>query len=225
MKVKVSVCACFLLFLTHTPIFGAPLLVEWAFNDNGSVYSQWDTASDALPDHFDTGSFNWDSGLGDLTISFEGAGDYAFIAYFDHEVVEATNTFFDEYGDAHGSQGNGQSWEIDEPFFGDIYDNVLNGQLDNTNGVPQGWEEDVSIAMGWEFSLLDGESALLSIILSDTVFTSDFYLSHNDPLESFFIGSSLEIHDAAAPVPEPGTIILMACGLLGMALFRRKARL
>jgi hypothetical protein len=47
----------------------------------------------------------WNSGLGNLAISFEGAGGHAFVAYFDHEVVEATNTYFDGYGDTQTSFG------------------------------------------------------------------------------------------------------------------------
>lgn len=228
MKIKSAVLYLLLFVcMSASSAWGQPMLVDWAFNDSGAIFTYWDTDPVDLPDHFDTSGFDWDTGLGNLNFSFEGEGTYSFIAFFDHEIVEANNNYFNEYGEAHGTPQAGQSWEIDEPglVFGDIYDNVMDGELDNTNAAPSGLEEDLSLAIGWDFSLLEGESAMLAIILSDSAVTSSFYLSHNDPSESFFLGSSLEVNSSAAPVPEPGTIMLLAVGLLGMALHNRKSLL
>jgi hypothetical protein len=118
-----------------------------------------------VPVGVDVSLFDSVSGLGSITAEITGAGDHTFDAFFDHEIVETVNTFFNESGAANnlGDLAFGQSWEIDEPgwVFGDIYDNFANSALDGTNNVLAGSEDDVSMAMGWDFTLTDGESAII----------------------------------------------------------------
>lgn len=138
------------------------VLYDWAFNVDGTIYEF--TAGDSMP----VGGTLNSEGLGTLTWSTSVSGSHNFIAFFDHEIQEATNTFFNEYGEAINTQATIQSWEIDEPGFrdpnpGDIYDHVLAGALDNINAVPQPTPDDVSWAMGWDFNLLSGENALISV--------------------------------------------------------------
>lgn len=111
---------------------------------------------------------------------------------------------------------DGQSWEIDEPgwIFGDIYDNLLDGQLDNSNSVPQGLEDDVSLAMGWKFMLTAGETALITLTLSEEV-PQNFYLAQVDPAGTHYFSSTLAIQSSSSPVPEPATILLFGTGLIG----------
>jgi hypothetical protein len=194
-------------------------LYDWAFYIDGTTYEY--SNGDVMPT---TGALT--NGLGTLTWSTSAAGSHNFIAFFDHEIDEAINTFFNEYGDTSGSPSAGQSWEIDEPgyVFGDIYNNVLSGSLDNFNGVPLSAPDDVSMALGWDFSLNSGESALISFYLLDTIDGAPFYLIHTDPdsQSSIYFASTLEIRGDGQPIPEPSTLLMVGSGLAIVVSFGRK---
>ncbi|MBI4847457.1 MAG: PEP-CTERM sorting domain-containing protein [Nitrospirae bacterium] len=195
-------------------------LFDWAFNVDGATYEF--ANGDSMPT-----SGVLVGGLGTLTWSTSTAGNHNIIAFFDHEIDEELNTYFNEYGDTSGSPAAGQSWEIDEPgyVFGDIYDNVLSGFLDNMNGVPSTSPDDVSMALGWDFSLLTGESADIEFILSDIAPSSGFYLAHTDPRSqaTIYYSSNLEISGGGpTPVPEPGTVMLLGSGIAGLFFFGKK---
>lgn len=166
------------------------------------------------------------NGLGTLTFLISGAGDHTFDAFFDYEIDQAANTFFNESGSTGGTLAAGQSWEIDEPgwVFGDIYDNFVASTLDNFNNVPSGLEDDVSFALGWDFLLGSDQTAAITLFLSDVLDTSGFYLQHTDEdsSESVYFWSTLEIRGGETPVPEPGTLWLFGAGLIALGLSRRK---
>lgn len=192
------------------------MLNDWAFNVDGSISEAF--FNDPMPT---TGTLD-SSGLGALSISFTGAGIYSFTSFFDYEIDEPLNSFFNEYGVASGTAAAGQTWEIDEPgyVFGDIYDNLLDGSLDGLNAVPSGLEDDVSFAMGWDFSLATGETAVIDLFLSDVLDTSGFYLAQMDDASSdaIYFWSDLKI----SGVPEPRVLFLVGIGLVVIAFFSRK---
>ena len=198
------------------------LLYDWAFYVDGTTYE--DLLGDTMPT---SGSLD-SEGLGTLTWTTSSAGTHNFIGFFDHEIDEAINTFFNEYGDTVNTPDVVQSWEIDEPgyVFGDIYANLLAGSLDNTNGVPQPTPDDVSWAMGWDFSLVAGETATISLILSGTAPSSGFYLTQTDPdsNETIYYSSSLET--VPSSIPDAATVFLLgSAGLVGaLGLRRRRVR-
>jgi hypothetical protein len=199
-------------------------LAEYGFNLNGAIT----TPSDALPGYINDSGFNWTTGLGNITATVTGAGNYSFIAYFDHEIDEATTTVFNEYG-VGGTPVAGQSWEIDEPgwTYGDIYDNFLAGSLDNTNGVPFSSPDDVSMALGYNFTLTAGQTATIAFYLNTTAPTSGFYLQQTDPDSgvNIYFSSNLNITGGNTSVPEPSMLMLMLSGLgfVGVAARFRKS--
>ena len=161
-------------------------------------------------------------------------GMHRFIGFFDHEIDEAINTYFNEYGEAIDTPDVKQSWEIDEPgyVFGDIYQNVLAGSLDNTNSVPAPTPDDVSWAMGWDFTLDAGETATVTLALAvspPAVPPSGFYLAQIDPdsHETIYFSSTLNIEGCTPPpaVPEPGTFVLLFFGVAGLAGFKKRKHL
>ena len=171
----------------------------------------------------DSSGFDFLSGLGELSITLSGIGVHAVDFFVDHDLDESVNGFFNEVGLATGSASTGQSWEIDEPgfVFGDIFSNFLNSAFDNFSGVPAGSPEDVSMGLGWDFSLMGDETAFISFIIGATLPTSDFFLTQLDPDSgtSIFFSSTLDIRGVTT-VPEPGTLWLLALGLISLRLTR-----
>jgi len=198
------------------------VLYDWAFNANGLVSEGTAFPPDPLPSELDDSAFDWITGLGKLSVSHTAAADetYSFITFLDHEIDEAVNSFFNEYGAVSGTPLAAQSWEIDEPgyVFGDIYGNVLAGSLDNFNNVSDFWPaDDVSMALGWEFDLKAGDILNIDFLVSDIAPLSGFYLEQYDPDSEF----SLYFSSTAHIVPEPSTFLLIGVGIIGLLAGRK----
>jgi hypothetical protein len=221
LKNKMIYCMLFALLsvgLAFSAASASIVLFELAFNANGTVTDYLPYAGVIAPA---AGALDAE-GLGTLTWTSNTPGKNTFIAFVDHEIDESVNGFSNEFGSVHGALAAGQSFEIDEPgyVFGDIFANVKNGTLDNTNGVPV--KDDVSMALGWSFILNPGDSATITLKLSRDVPVAGFYLSQTDPdsPDTFYFFSTLELQ--LAPAPLPGTLFLLGSGLAGLWFCGRK---
>lgn len=193
-------------------------LFEYGFNIDGAVS---DIGSDPVPGGVNAGGFNATTGLGTIQFSISGAGTHYFSTYYDHEIDQAVNTFFNELGFTFGAPTAGQSWEIDEPGFstnpGDIFSNFMSGTLDNSVG--RATPDDVAMALGWTFNLGAYDTAKITLLTSETAPTSGFYLEQTDPDSpaSVFLSGSLSII-SRNPNPNGVPDSASSAGLLGLGL-------
>jgi hypothetical protein len=201
-------------------------LFDYGFNIDGTT-----TLNGApLPSAIDASGFDFSTGLGSIGITVSGTGAHSVTGFFDHEIDEPINTFFNETGSTTGAPAAGQSWEIDEPGFanGDIFENFQAGALDNGIGTSvygdTTFPDDVSMAVGWDFVLALGEQAMITFALVDMRPSSGFFLEHNDPdsQESIFLSSTLGISPVVSAIPVPAAIWLFGSGLLGLIGFSRR---
>ena len=237
-----------ILFLTAVAFIGLGIssanaaiinLFDYGFNIDGSGTNFQDgDFGGGLPGNVDASLFNFSTGIGQIDISFSGAGTHNALTFLDHEIDQATNTFFNEnaFDYNSGSLGAGQSWEIDEPeyVFGDIYSNYMANTLDNSNAF--GLDvDDVSMALGWDFALAAGQTGIASFFTSTSKDDADawggFYLEHYDPdsesqtgiyTASVFFWSDLSIVDVPTGLAEPGTLGLVLFGMLSVFGLRRR---
>ena len=223
----------FFITFWFSPANAALILDDWAFYVDDTTYENYN--GDVMPTQGSLGS----NGLGTLTWSVNTAGSHSFISYFDFEIDEydaqegTYYTAFNEYGEISGVTVSGQSFEIDEPGWagiGDLYWNILVGTLDDANSInsddyPNG--DDVSMALGYNFTIDEGQSATISLILTQSLSDyNGFYLSQIDieTQETLYFYSTLDIqnNDPASPVPEPSTMLLLGLSLMGMVRIRKK---
>jgi len=204
-----------------------PVLADYGFNIDGSVsYPFW---GDPVPANVDTSLFDDVMGFGTITATITGAGSHSFDAYFDHDI---SNNAVNEKGSTSGSAATGQSWEVDGTLWannpGDIDLNFEASALDNTTG--SSLPDDVAMAMGWDFDLTDGQTAEITLALTDIAPLTGFFLTQSNIVRGvsnfdIFLSSTMTITGGnQGTVPEPSILLLMSLGLAGIVASRRKER-
>ena len=226
----------------------SPTLFDYQVDVDGATIGSWFDDTD-----FD--GFDETTGLGTVTVTVTDSGSHSVIGFFDHEfrgeVIDVDffgdevfeSVYFDESAASTGALAAGQSWEVDEPTdiylddgygYSDILDNVAAEDLDNSLGALDPLYsktlgvDDVSMAIGWQFTLAAGEQATVAFILSTVAPTSGFYLTHSDEYldEAVYFSSTLDkpTNPNPSPVPLPAAGWLMLSAIVGLGFTRRKAK-
>ena len=235
-QIKTIVTGAALMLVGIAVTDATTVLREYAFNIDGVVTDTFNPPGGLTPTPEVTyGTFNAATGLGTLTLSVAALGAHSISVFFDHDLGLVLN---DETGSAPGAPGAGQSWEIDEPGYGNnvngyrgnIWADFNAGTLDGTvnsggsGGAPTSLD-DMAMAMGWSFT---GPADIL-ITLSQTAPGSGFYLRQYDAdpggRELFLSGVLTLTTPPPAGVPEGGaTLTSLMCALFGLGALKYKVR-
>jgi hypothetical protein len=198
-------------------------LWAWAYNLNG-VYTPFASPTVVPPSSFDDTAFSYLTGQGRITYEHRPAapGAYKFLAGFDLDIDFPA--FLDEYVVLVGSPVAGQSWEVDDPVFGDMFLNLQAGTLDGFNAVPATLPGDVGAALGWDYALASGQYAVITLDISPNVPRTAFYLSHRDSISDEIVNysSTLTIFTPGVVIPEPLTLVGLIVGLGGLGGYLRR---
>jgi hypothetical protein len=152
----------------------------------------------------------------------------SFFVFLDAEIDQMLNYFTNEFGGVSAVSGTGSSdnladsWEIDEPgyLFGDIYFNLLDGTLDNTNAVPGGLEDDVSLALGFELGDLIAGATMTGVFDISRQDIGGLFHTDADSSETIYFNGTVDV--TATPVPEPSIMLLLLTALPFLGLLQRK---
>lgn len=208
----------------HSPSIGSSSLghLDGVYDDFGGSGVQLDFSKNI--DAFGYGSLQW-SFVNNTGMTL---ADTWLFGYLDAEIDPDLNSSYNESGrlvsvDGLGSGDTGaDSWEIDEPgfLFGDIYEHLFIGALDNTNPISAGNENDLALALGFYLGDLfagDSWSLILNISASDIGGLAQLDSASGS---EFFLNGTAVIKRATS-VSEPSIAILMLLGLLSLFVNRR----
>ena len=254
-KIPSALALIYVGLLAPTAFPASISLQDFAVNVNGTT-ADYNNLADPDPTMLTFGmnaaGFNTTTGLGSITYSFSGApGSYFVNFYFD---LSASAPFFNEYGAVNGAAPAGTSFEIAEvnpsvggiQFFNGTNESFAN-VLDDTNHVPVGntnflnnctvkpCNGDVAMALGFNFTLTSGQSAVITLGTSATN-PGGFNLEDIHPVDpanaaaaAIFLNGSISVGGSGPPppppsAPEPGSLPLLAtiAAIAAAVAYRRK---
>ena len=205
------------------------ILEQRAFlHDADGLVAELDTSSPTYASTLNAenlGAYGWDY----VNAGTRSRSNVRLLVFLDADLDRIQNTFVNEYGSfvsldmppaAPPGAIAASAWEIDEPgyVFGDVYQNLLSGSLDNTNSLPFGNADDVSLALGFDIGLLNP---------GDRVRTTLFISSANiEGLRQADLASDASFNwngyaqitrrGPVSEVPEPSaTVLILAAMFLG----------
>jgi len=199
---------------------------------SGTTYDFLNPAVTPTAPGTDFSGFSISTGLGSITATVTGAGSHQYISFLDDEADLNGSGFINDLGATHGTAAGNQSWQIDEPgygnhgYFGTIGANTFGSTvghnlLDNVNHIPGAPGDDVALALGYDFSLTSGQTAKLKFLASNTAPSGGFYLEDIAPSGiTVYLSSSLDISGGSTTTGVPdaaSTLPILTLALAGLA--------
>jgi hypothetical protein len=139
--------------------------------------------------------------------------NFQFMYYADPDIGP---NFTDEWATVTGSTGFGlTNFQVDDPTYGSIFDNLGNGTLSNMNYSPATNPGDVATALGFTLASMNiGQAATFRVMMSDDLSSiGSFIVTQNDPI---YTDNVLTL--SGELVPEPSSLALFGIGLIALAL-------
>ena len=146
-------------------------------HDSVGLVAEFDKSSSSYSSTLNAenqGSYGWNF----FNAGGESLSNVRLLVFLDADLNRDENSFVNEYGsfvsldlppNAPLGAIAASGWEIDEPgyVFGDVYQNLQAGSLDNTNALPLGSADDVSLALSFNIGVLNpGDRVSTTLFIS-----------------------------------------------------------
>lgn len=175
--------------------------------------------------NFSAGMNPGGNGLGTISYSISAAGSYSFLAFLD---LEANGTdILHDTASANGSTAAGQTWEIGDPTDTSSSGIFAHFSTDTLiNGVSGANPGDIATAMGFDFTVPAGDTAVVELTSSSSAPGSGFYLQQtgSDGTTEYLSGSvTISPAGTGGSVPDSGsTLSALALAFAGLAGLKSK---
>jgi hypothetical protein len=193
-------------------------LYNWGFNVDGDIIDKANTPG-PLPPSIHASGFNFNEGLGSLTVTVAGAGPHTVAIYFDHDLAAAQPT--SDFTADVGSPATGESWEVGPGSKAGVqlFNDFLADSYTDTNSAPQPGDAAVGLAFSFVTTQAD-PLGIITISVGATPPSSGFYLHQFNTLmgttpSDIYISAS----EANSAIPEPASALLFLAPL-GLLVWR-----
>ena len=206
-------------------------------HDATGLVAELDTSSSAYASTLNAenlGSYGWNF----LNVGGSPRSNVRLLVFLDADLDRIQNTFVNEYGSfvsldlppaAPAGAIAASGWEIDEPgyVFGDVYQHLQAGALDNTNALPLGNADDVSLALSFNIGLLNpGDRVRTTLFISSENIEGLRHVDLASDASFNWNGYAQVVRNGpVSEIPEPSAMLPILAALLLGWRFRQRTHI
>ncbi len=152
-----------------------------------------------------------------VTVTASSGGTYYIGGYFDPEL---STPYYNEFAAVNGSTVAGQSYEVGDPVYSNIYTDTQNNTLSNANALPAGSSNfdgscaeecvgqngDVALAIGFTETLVAGDKETVTFTIGQSA-TGGFYIEQSHPTDGANSNQTNAFFSATESVQAPGCTV------------------